>query len=74
AFRSSLDAGGTVAAALRAAAEAADAEAHDVPETDPAAAAHADVTHAAMASSGRRTGPVSPLDHLFDDPFDWSGA
>lgn len=57
----------------RAAAEAADAEAHDMPETDASAAAAPMADTSAAASGGKRTGAASPIDHLFDDPFDWSG-
>ncbi|PTB18021.1 flagellar hook-length control protein FliK [Trinickia symbiotica] len=50
----------------RAAAAAADAQAHD-------AAVAPDAVTASGAGEGRR-GPPSPLEGLFDDPFEWSGT
>jgi hypothetical protein len=59
----------------RAAAEAAETEAQDVWDTKPTAkAAPANEKQSASAASSKRTGSAaSPLDHLFDDPFEWTG-
>lgn len=67
-------AGGTTQAATsayaRAAAEAADAEARDAAE--PAQPGSAEPARPADANNATRSTTRSPLDRLFDDPFDWS--
>lgn len=56
----------------RAAATAAEAQAHETADADKGTETASEATGGPRAA--REAARVSPLDHLFDDPFDWSGA